>query len=109
MVSNVVRFYKSHGVSAAAAATRPSQTRWLEEILGTIDEFGSASLELVAWELSLDEREIEPAWEQALQSGLIERTHTCPATNEDMYSRACHDVASPDPSRSPHARNSGRA
>ncbi len=88
MVSNAVRFYNSRGVNEAAAASWPSAKRWLVEILGTIDEFGSASLGLVAWELSLDEGEIEPAWEEALRTGLIERTHTCPATHEEMYSLA---------------------
>src|SRR4030081_1997490 len=34
------------------------EVRWLSETLQTIDEFGLASLELVAWELSLEEAEL---------------------------------------------------
>jgi hypothetical protein len=77
--------------------------RWLEEILATIDEFGSASLGLVAWELSLEENELAPAWDQALRSGLIQRTHTCPATNEDMYSLAARTPAQLEPGPPPHS------
>lgn len=72
-------------------------------MLTTIDEFGSASLGLVAWELSLDESELAPAWEQALRTGLIQRTHTCPATHEEMYSLAAGDTPLLDSSQPPHA------
>ncbi len=88
MVPNAVRFYNSGGVNCTAAASSRSELRWLEEILAIIDEFGSASLGLVAWELSLDEHELAPAWVQAIRTGLIQRTHTCPATHEEMYSLA---------------------
>lgn len=96
MVPNDVRFYNSSGVNGAAEASWPRDLRWVPEILATIDEFGSASLGLLAWEPSLDESELAPAWEQALRTGLIQRTHTCPATHEDMYSLAGADAPSLD-------------
>jgi hypothetical protein len=47
------------------------QVAWLDEILETVREFGAASLGLVAWELSLEEEELAPAWAYAIQSGLL--------------------------------------
>ncbi len=98
-------------VNEAAAASWLPQTRWLEEILWTIAEFGSASLGLIAWELSLDESELAPAWEQALRTGLIRPAHTCPATHEEMYSLARQAAAGldrPPPPRAVRMRASGR-
>src|SRR5947209_18330863 len=99
MVQNAVRSDNNIGVIGAAPLPWPAQTRWLEEILATIGEFGSASLGLIAWEVSLDESELVPAWEEALRAGLIERTHPCPATNEDMCCLAGHPA--PPLDRSP--------
>lgn len=44
---------------------------WLDEVLDTVREFGAASLGLVAWELSLAEEEIAPAWAHAIRRGLL--------------------------------------
>jgi hypothetical protein len=48
-----------------------TQLDWLEEILDTVREFGAASLGLVAWELSLSEEELAPAWAHAIRTGLL--------------------------------------
>ncbi len=47
------------------------QVMWLDEILETVAEFGAASLGLVAWELSLPEEELAPAWAHAVSTGLL--------------------------------------
>ncbi len=47
------------------------QVAWLEEVLETVREFGAASLGLVAWELSLTEEELAPAWAYAIRTGLL--------------------------------------
>jgi hypothetical protein len=47
------------------------QLDWLDEILDTVQEFGAASLGLVAWELSLWEEELAPAWAYAIRTGLL--------------------------------------
>ena len=45
---------------------------WLAELLETVEEFGTASVELVAWELSLPEAALASARDHAIAHGLIE-------------------------------------
>jgi len=40
-------------------------------VVGEFDEHGGASLGLVAWELSVEERLVAGAWDQARATGLI--------------------------------------
>jgi hypothetical protein len=47
------------------------QVAWLDEVLETVREFGAASLGLVAWELSLAEEDLAPAWSFAIANGLL--------------------------------------
>jgi hypothetical protein len=47
------------------------QVAWLGEVLETVREFGAASLGLVAWELSLAEEDLAPAWSYAILNGLL--------------------------------------
>jgi hypothetical protein len=61
------------------------QQDWLPEILQTVAEFGSASLPLVAWELSLAEEELARAWARAMALHLLEPVGTEPETGEYMY------------------------
>ncbi len=58
---------------------------WFEDVLEAIDQFGLASIGLVAWELFLSEEELVPAWRGATILGLIERVGRCPYTREPMY------------------------
>jgi hypothetical protein len=58
---------------------------WLPEILETVGEFGSASLALVAWELSLGEDELAGTWERAIALRLLEAVGPEPDTGEYMY------------------------
>jgi hypothetical protein len=58
---------------------------WFEDVLEAIDQFGLASIGLVAWELFLSEVELVPAWRGATILGLIERVGRCPYTREPMY------------------------
>ena len=43
-----------------------------ERLLATVRELGQASSGLVAWELSLPEEEVRPAWEAAVAGGLLD-------------------------------------
>lgn len=97
--------YKGRSVPDASSRVQPSEIRWLDETIAIIAEFGSASLGLVAWELNVDESEIEPAWEQAKREGLIRLEQVCPTTKEQMFV-----LALPSPFRRAgdghaHARN----
>jgi hypothetical protein len=44
----------------------------LLSVMRDFDEFGGASLELVAWELSEPPSRIDPAWSKLIAQGLIE-------------------------------------
>ena len=70
---------------------------WFEDVLEAIDQFGLASIGLVAWELFLSEEELVPAWRGASILGLIERVGRCPYTREPMYrlTRPLRTVLSP--------------
>jgi hypothetical protein len=46
--------------------------RQVLEVVGDFDDFGGASLGLVAWELSVTEERVAAAWEQMLADGLLE-------------------------------------
>lgn len=59
--------------------------RWLPELLETLSEFGTASLELVAWELSLSEEELLDARRQAISNGLIEVAGRDRGSDEETY------------------------
>jgi hypothetical protein len=81
------------------------QLAWLDEILDTVREFGAASLGLVAWELSLPEEELAPAWAYAIRTGLLRPVGAglhAPADDEaeTNYMLATEDrgaTPSPDP------------
>jgi hypothetical protein len=55
--------------SRADGAARPFDAPWLHEVLEAIGDFGTASLGLVAWELSLPEQELDAAWQAASAAG----------------------------------------
>lgn len=58
---------------------------WVDEIVNTVAEFGSASLGLVAWELCLAEEQLRDAWEQTLDRGWLEPTGPDGETGEEMF------------------------
>jgi hypothetical protein len=43
----------------------------VKDVLRVIDEFGEASIGLIAWELITDAAAVHRAWEDALERGLI--------------------------------------
>jgi hypothetical protein len=63
-------------------------------VVDTVSEFGEASLELVAWELSVPERTLEYVWAQAIEHGMLRAAGVCPTTGERLF------VAVPARSRS---------
>jgi hypothetical protein len=62
-----------------------AEVSWLREFLETVDEFGRASLGLVAWELSLEEDVLRPALQYALTRGLLIDPVPSPETGELEY------------------------
>jgi hypothetical protein len=60
----------------------------LDDVLETVQEFGAASLELVAWEFCLAADALEGVWRQAVQRGLISPVGRCPSTGELMFAPA---------------------
>src|SRR5690242_12999368 len=72
----------------------PHPPPWFEDVLEAIDQFGLASIGLVAWELSLAEEDLVPAWRDAAILGFVERVGRCPYTREPMYRLAGAAAAS---------------
>jgi hypothetical protein len=60
----------------------------LEDVLGAVREFGSASIELVAWEFSVSEDELIGVWDQAVGEGLLRPVGDSRGTGEQMYAFA---------------------
>jgi hypothetical protein len=47
--------------------------RQVLDVIADFDEFGGATPSLVAWELSVEEQRVAPAWDQAVAEGLLRR------------------------------------
>lgn len=57
----------------------------LLEVLAAFDEDGGASPGLVAWELFVDERDVQPAWEHAIAEDWLKPAGRDPASDEKLY------------------------
>jgi hypothetical protein len=57
----------------------------LVALLEAVEEFGSASLGLLAWEFILPEAVIEPVWQLAREEHLLRPVAHDPPTGEPMY------------------------
>lgn len=57
----------------------------LGALLAAVEEFGSASLGLVAWEFMLAEDAIKPTWQLAIEERLLRHAAHDPPTGEPMY------------------------
>ena len=55
------------------------------DVLETIAEFHSASLELIAWEFAVPTSECERTWNNAIEQGLLQQDGACPQNGEAMY------------------------
>jgi hypothetical protein len=55
------------------------------DVLADFDQFGGASLELVAWELDVDESAVSAAWSQAIDDRLLEQSWTDRVLGEKMW------------------------
>jgi DNA-binding PadR family transcriptional regulator len=56
----------------------------LLDALETVEEFGSSSLELLAWEFSMEPADLWPLWRDAVAEQLLERVEVDPA-GEEIY------------------------
>jgi hypothetical protein len=57
----------------------------LEDVLETIEEFGKASLDLIAWEFSVPVEAVADSWEHAVEAGLLRPVGTADSAGEQMY------------------------
>ncbi len=57
----------------------------LPQVLAAVQEFGAASMGLVAWEYCRPERCVAPAWAAAIRQGLISPVGVCEETGEAMF------------------------
>jgi hypothetical protein len=57
----------------------------LLQVLAAFDEHGGASPGLVAWELFVDERDVQPAWEHAIAEDWLKPAGRDPAGDEPLY------------------------
>jgi DNA-binding PadR family transcriptional regulator len=58
------------------------------DVFADFDQFGGASIELVAWELDVDQGRISGAWTHAINDGLLERSgsDSTAGRNEELWS-----------------------
>jgi hypothetical protein len=57
----------------------------IREVLEAVAELGEASLQLVGWELNVQEFEARPAFERAIADGLLARRGVDELHGEVMY------------------------
>jgi sugar phosphate isomerase/epimerase len=57
----------------------------VREVLDAVAELGEASLQLVCWELNVQEFEARPAFERAIADGLLARRGVDDLLGEVMY------------------------
>ncbi len=57
----------------------------VREVVETVKEFGVASLELVACELSLSHASVTPTWSQAVERRLIRQIGHCKESGERLF------------------------
>jgi hypothetical protein len=57
----------------------------VRQVLEAVAELREASLQLVCWELNVQEGEARPAFERAIADGLLERSGVDELYNEVMY------------------------
>lgn len=68
-----------HGERSTQAPRSPALAIDLSrvlEVLAEFDQFGGASVELVAWELSVDVSAVARGWSRAVTAGLVEQAGT---------------------------------
>lgn len=59
--------------------------RRLLDVMADFDQFGGASIELVAWELCIEESAVSAAWSRAIADGLLERSGTDEVRGEETW------------------------
>ena len=74
------RMRSPHPVRAPVRAPLP-----LKDLLAAVERRRGTRLELVCWRLDIEEAHAAPAWELALQEGLIARCGEDPFTGRAMF------------------------
>jgi hypothetical protein len=57
----------------------------LADLLGAVDHRRGTRLELLCWQLNVDEVQVEPAWRVAIRERLLARRGADPHTGEPLY------------------------
>jgi hypothetical protein len=62
----------ARSVADGGDADRDVPLQSVLRVFADFEPFGGASIELVAWELGVDQRQLQAAWSEAIGSGLLE-------------------------------------
>ena len=73
------------GTESQEFSDDPVSLETLLHVMAEFDEFGGASLGLVAWELFVNERAVHDAWNEAVETGLIELAGVEPIYTEELW------------------------
>ena len=65
--------------------TKAISARGLLDVMADFDRFGGASIELVAWELYIEESAVSAAWSWAIADGQLERSGTDEVLGEETW------------------------
>jgi hypothetical protein len=57
----------------------------LRDLLGAVATAGETRVELVCWQLGIDDCRVRPAWDVALRTGLLEATRADRLTGQTLY------------------------
>ena len=68
-----------------AGRTDAVSVRSLLDVMADLDQFGGASLELVAWDLYMEESAGSAAWSRAVADGILERSGTDDVSGEETW------------------------
>lgn len=71
--------------SPAPARPRACAPLPLKDLLAAVDRRRGTRLELLCWQLDVEEQIAAPAWELALREGLLERRGEDPFTGRAMF------------------------
>src|SRR5664279_1219381 len=76
-----------------AGRTDAVSVRSLLDVMADLDQFGGASLELVAWDLYMEESAGSAAWSRAVADGILERSGTDDVPSEETWRLTMAGVA----------------
>ncbi len=84
----MLRVVSVDAVSRPTLSPRSVAMHTVLDVFADFDQFGGASIGLVAWELDVDPSNIVASWTQAINDGLLERSgsDTAAGYDEELWS-----------------------